>query len=200
MKNIKTVVIGDGCVGKTTLLVAYTSGIFDQTYIPTVFDNYTGNVSVGGQIYQLNLWDTAGQEEYDSLRYLSYANTDVFILCFSLVEPNSFANIKTKWMAELKNYNMHQVPLILVGTKVDLRNNSNVLQHLANKNKYPVTSTMGQNLAKEISAVAYIECSALQQINLKRIFEQVICAANTHPIQPSNCHQRKSAMCKCVIV
>ena len=62
---------------------------FPPEYAPTVFDNYTARTSVDGDHVALGLWDTAGQEEYDRLRPLSYPNTDAFLVCFSVTSPAS---------------------------------------------------------------------------------------------------------------
>ena len=61
-----------------------------------VFDNYTTKVMIGGEEITIGLFDTAGQEDYDRLRPLSYPNTDIFLVCFSVVAPISFENIKEK--------------------------------------------------------------------------------------------------------
>ena len=101
---IKCVTVGDGAAGKTCLLISYTSNTFPTDYVPTVFDNFSANVVVNGSTVNLGLWDTAGQEDYNRLRPLSYRGADVFILAFSLISKASYENVSKKWIPELKHY------------------------------------------------------------------------------------------------
>lgn len=76
---------------------------------------------------ELALWDTAGQEDYDRLRPLSYPDTDVILMCFSVDSPDSLENIPEKWTPEVKHF-CPNVPIILVGNKKDLRNDPNTMR------------------------------------------------------------------------
>ena len=137
------------------------------------FDNYTANVFVDGRPISLGLWDTAGQDDYDRLRPLSYPDTDVFLICFSLVSPNSFANVADKWYPEISHH-APGVPKILVGTKLDLRENPAETERLRERRQCPVTLQQGEAMRKKVSAVCYKECSALTQQGLKDIFDEAI--------------------------
>ena len=88
--------LGDGAVGKTCLCIAYATNQFPNEYDPTVFDNYAVTVHVHDQPFLLSLFDTAGQEDYIRLRVMSYPMTDVLVICFSVVNPDSFLNVKER--------------------------------------------------------------------------------------------------------
>eukprot|EP01112_Ceratiomyxa_fruticulosa_P020444 TRINITY_DN6959_c0_g1_i1.p1 TRINITY_DN6959_c0_g1~~TRINITY_DN6959_c0_g1_i1.p1 ORF type:complete len:599 (-),score=138.92 TRINITY_DN6959_c0_g1_i1:147-1943(-) len=167
MEAIKCVIVGDGAVGKSCLLISYTTNAFPGEYVPTVFDNYSANVMVDGRPISLGLWDTAGQEDYDRLRPLSYAQTDVFLIAFSVVSRTSFENIRAKWYPEIE----HHCPgsnRVLVGLKADLRGTA--LPH----GRTAVTHEEAEAMAKEIGARGYREVSALTQHGVKDLFDTAI--------------------------
>jgi len=176
MQNIKCVVVGDGAVGKTCLLISYTTNAFPGEYIPTVFDNYSANVMVDGKPINLGLWDTAGQEDYDRLRPLSYPQTDVFLICFSVISTASMSNVSKKWFPEI-NTHCGGTPVVLVGTKADLRQDVTTKSQLQAKNMSMVSVEQANALKAEIGAVKYVECSALTQDGLKNVFDEAIRAA-----------------------
>lgn len=173
-KRAKVVIVGDGAVGKTCLFVTYAKGKFPEEYVPTVFDNFTHETKFKGEPFLLHMWDTAGQEDYDRLRPLSYPGTDVVILCFSLVNESTFESIREKWNPEINHY-IEGIPKILVGTKLDMREQKITDSSLT---KYEeITTEEGHELADEIGATAYIETSPLTGKNLMEVFERVIQAA-----------------------
>ncbi|KAL9662327.1 hypothetical protein QQ045_027160 [Rhodiola kirilowii] len=168
---IKCVTVGDGAIGKTCMLICYTSNKFPTDYVPTVFDNFSANVVVEGTTVNLGLWDTAGQEDYNRLRPLSYRGADVFVLAFSLVSLPSYENILKKWIPELQKF-APGVPLVLVGTKLDLREDKRYLAD--HHGLVPVTTAQGEELRKQIGASYYIECSSKTQQNVKAVFDAAI--------------------------
>ena len=122
--------------------------------------------------YTLNLFDTAGQTDIDKLRPLSYPNTDIFIVCFSVISPASLKNVKETWVPEINHF-CPGTPFILVGTQTDLREDTEVVEALAADQRKAVTGSEGARLARELRAVKYLECSALTQKGLKTVFDEV---------------------------
>lgn len=171
MQAIKCVVVGDGAVGKTCMLMSFSNNTFPQEYVPTVFDNYNTAIMVDETPYNLGLWDTAGQEEYDRLRALCYPQTDVFLMCFSIISPSSFENVKIRWFPELQHH-CHGTPVLLVGTKLDLREDSAINEGLRNQGLAPITKEQGECLCRELHLNGYVECSALTQKGLKQVFDE----------------------------
>lgn len=109
-----------------------------QVYVPTVFENYVADIEVDGKEVELALWDTAGQEDYDRLRPLSYPDTNVILMCFAIDSPDSLENIPEKWVPEVHHF-CPGVPFVLVGCKRDLRNDENTIKELAKIKQKPVS-------------------------------------------------------------
>jgi len=167
---VKCVVVGDGAVGKTCMLISYTRNEFPTDYVPTVFDNYEATVLVEGKEVVFSLWDTAGQEAYARIRTLSYQKTDIFLLCFSVASRTSSGNITDTWMPELRHH-CPKTPIILVGTKTDLRKEQGEV----------VSQEEGMRLSKSIKALRYMECSALTRLGLKEVFDAAITSIVCNP-------------------
>ncbi|KAI0003299.1 signal transducer [Russula compacta] len=164
----KIVVVGDGGCGKTCLLIVYAHNRFPEAYIPTVFENYVTNRQFDGKIVEIALWDTAGQEEYDRLRPLSYPESHVILIVFSVDFPTSLANVQDKWYPEVAHF-CEGTPLILVATKTDLRRDDNTRRMLAAQGQTPVTTEQGAEVAREIGA-KYVECSAKTGNGVQEVF------------------------------
>lgn len=186
VKTIKCVCVGDGCVGKTSMLISYTTNSFPQSYLPTVFDNYSVTVMINQEPFTLALFDTAGQTDFQSLRKFSYKNTDVFLVCFNVMSPVSFKNALKMWVNEIRQITSEDVPIVLVGTKIDLRNDRNQIENLAKSKEKVISREQGEQAAKQIRAQSYVECSALTQESLKETFDAAIIAALTPSTSKSN--------------
>ncbi|KAL8590854.1 hypothetical protein ACOMHN_063166 [Nucella lapillus] len=188
--RVKCVLVGDGAVGKTSLVVSYTTNGYPIEYLPTAFDNYSVLVTVDNKPVQLQLCDTAGQDDFDTLRPLCYPETNVFILCFSVVSPTSFHNVVEKWVPEIRHH-CPGAPLVLVGTQSDLRNDVKVLIELSKYHERPVPEEEATKLAEQLDA-QYVECSALTQKNLKEVFDTGILASLQWSTRESNFSRIKS--------
>jgi len=167
VQDVKLVIVGDGGCGKTCLLMVYTTQSFPEVYVPTVFENYTANVALDKKTVKLSLWDTAGQEDYDRLRPLSYPDTDILILCYSIDSHESLNNISEKWAPEVMHFCGPNVPRIVVGTKSDMRADPIIASQL-------VSYEEGADVARRIGAQRYIECSAKYGENVDQVFTEAI--------------------------
>ncbi|KAI0437899.1 ras family protein [Xylaria telfairii] len=170
----KIVVVGDGGCGKTCLLISYSQGYFPEKYVPTVFENYITYPThqQSGKTVELALWDTAGQEEYDRLRPLSYPETDLIFVCFAIDCPNSLDNVLDKWYPEVLHFCPY-TPLILIGLKSDLRHKKTCIEMLKTQGLTPVTTEQGMTVAKKMGA-QYMECSSKEMVGVDEIFETAI--------------------------
>ncbi|KAL8568759.1 hypothetical protein ACOMHN_054546 [Nucella lapillus] len=150
--NIKLAIVGDGAVGKSCLLIAYTTNSFPSEYVPTVFDNYSNTVMIEGKPYNIAFWDTAGQEDYDRLRPLSYPGTDIFLLAFSIERSTLLPRC------------------LLVGCKSDLRPSS---PEASGDRRRTVTYKEAAAMAESLG-LKYVETSALTQTGLTACFDYAI--------------------------
>uniref|UniRef100_A0A3B4H6Y0 Ras homolog family member V n=1 Tax=Pundamilia nyererei TaxID=303518 RepID=A0A3B4H6Y0_9CICH len=178
-EEVSCMLVGDGAVGKTSMVISYIFNGYNTEYRQTAFDVFTGLVHVNGIPTHIKLIDTAGQEMFGHLRSLCYVHVDVFILCFSLVNPISFDNITSKWIPQIRAANPIS-PIVLVGTQSDLRHSVDVLIHLNQRGTRPVLFNKARRLASRIRAHDYVECSALTQHNLKDAFDCAVFAAIKH--------------------
>ncbi len=117
----KLVIVGDGACGKTSLLCVFALGEFPYEYQPTIFENYVAEIRLDQKPVLLALWDTAGQEEYERLRPLSYSHAHVILIAFALDTLDSLENVRYKWNEEVRQICGRAIPVILVGCKSDLR-------------------------------------------------------------------------------
>lgn len=171
----KLVLLGDGACGKTSLLNVFTRGYFPTVYEPTVFENYVHDIFVDGVHIELSLWDTAGQEEFDRLRSLSYDDTHAIMLCFSVDSKDSLENVESKWVGEIAE-NCQGVKLVLVALKCDLREQGGDeeteegAQH--REKKEMINYNQGLEVARRINALRYLECSAMRNRGVNEAFTE----------------------------
>lgn len=174
-KELKIVAVGDGAVGKTSLLMVLKNEPFPERYVPTIFENYTQDATLNGSPYKLHIWDTAGQDEYDRLRPLSYSGANAILLCFALDSKQSFANLSERWIGEVRHY-CKDAKIILVGTKLDLR-------QAGNPNH--VTDDEARQFLSDQKCSDYIPCSPKSGEGIDKVF----------PAAAKACEQKKKGKC-----
>ncbi len=115
------------------------------------------------------LFDTAGQEDFDRLRPLSYPDTNIVLICFSVDSPVSATSVIEKWMPEIRHF-CGQCPVILVACKKDLRTDPQTIVKLKQDGERTVTTDIGKQIAAQIKADAYMECSAKTREGVQELF------------------------------
>ncbi|KAK2075341.1 hypothetical protein P8C59_009473 [Phyllachora maydis] len=216
----KLVLLGDGACGKTSLLNVFTRGYFPTVYEPTVFENYVHDIFVDNVHIELSLWDTAGQEEFDRLRSLSYDDTDLIMLCYSVDSKDSLENVESKWVGEIAD-NCPGVKLVLVALKCDLREGGDeddaaaaAVGDTTNEDGNPrekgptINYDQGLEVARRINALRYLECSAMRNrgvneafteaarvaLSVKKDREESRCTKLQPDFQPDVAHQQSRAV------
>jgi len=175
----KLVLLGDGACGKTSLLNVFTRGYFPTVYEPTVFENYVHDIFIDNTHVELSLWDTAGQEEFDRLRSLSYDDTHAIMLCFSVDSPDSLENVESKWVGEIAE-NCPGVKLVLVALKCDLREQEKDDREEGREPKKPtIDYKQGLAVAEKVKALRYLECSAMKNRGVNEAFTEAARVALT---------------------
>ncbi|ORX81091.1 P-loop containing nucleoside triphosphate hydrolase protein [Anaeromyces robustus] len=167
MQKIKIVILGDANVGKKLLIHNYTTNKGIKDYTPTSYDNYEVTINICNRPYVLELTSVEDSVEYEKVRPLCYANTDVFLLCYNVTSFESMESVHHKWCPEIRKF-CPGTPYILVGTQIDRVKDKKTLDEL---------NIDGQNLAKEINAVAFIPCSSDTGEGIKDVFNKAIVAA-----------------------
>ena len=179
MKTLKIILLGDRCTDKTTLLNCYVDGKPAED-IPTRITFELGfrySTKINKERISFELYDTTGQEDYDQLRPLKYPGTDIFIVLFSIVDENSYNNVMKKWIPEIILH-CSNVPFLLVGNGSHLRTDYVALRKMrAEKTElFIITPRMGDELARKIKAVKYLECSCKTLMGIRNIFYEAVWA------------------------
>lgn len=172
MNDVKIVLVGDDAVGKTSLAITYSTGDFPNDYIPTVSDTIMENKVHDGESLAVSVWDTVGSDDYDRLRPLSYPETNLFLVCFSVTNRDSFDSVSQKWIPEISHH-APDAKWILVGTRSDIRDEQGV-----------VTQDEAQALVEQSKGSGYVECSSLNQTGISEVFEKAIVAVTDLTSKP----------------
>jgi GTPase SAR1 family protein len=141
----------------------------------------------------------AGQENYEHIRPLAYPNSDIVLLCFSIMNRNSLENIQKMWIHEIRKYCGNRIPIILVGTKTDLRNDRFEIERMAKKKQRPVSFDEANLVCEQFKLKKYIECSSLSQNGLKSVFDEAIKCAIVYKNENKQKHQSLTSRNKFIL-
>ncbi|KAH9502301.1 Rho GTPase protein rac1 [Bulinus truncatus] len=190
--SIKCVVLGDGDVGKSSMLVTYLNGRFPLECPPGPIDGHaefdhltttpTSIVQENIEV-KITIVDTYGQDEYDKLREKVCGTADVYILCFDVSRPETLERMRHHWIPEMRKYCTPQTPFIVAGLKTDLRTQAQS-DSGSDMTKF-VTYGEGLKEAADLGSAHYVECSAKNNTaGVKRVLERAAQAALTSSLPP----------------
>ncbi|XP_039498710.1 ras-related protein Rab-21 isoform X1 [Drosophila santomea] len=157
--NFKAVLLGEGCVGKTSLVLRYMEDRFNAQHLSTLQASFvTRKLSLeDGRRAQLNIWDTAGQERFHALGPIYYRGSDGALLVHDITDRDSFQKVKS-WVRELRQMRGTEIALIIVGNKTDL------------EEQRSVTHDEALQYARTVGA-QYVETSAKENEGVANLFE-----------------------------
>ncbi|NXE98867.1 RND1 protein, partial [Menura novaehollandiae] len=188
----KLVLVGDVQCGKTAMLQVLAKDCYPETYVPTVFENYTACLASEEQRVELSLWDTSGSPYYDNVRPLCYSDSDAVLLCFDISRPETLDSAAKKvgggWKAEILDY-CPNTRVLLIGCKTDLRTDLSTLLELSHQKQAPISYEQGCAAARQLGAEGYLECSAFtSEKSVHSIFRTVsgICLSKAPPQPPQS--------------
>ncbi|XP_052346793.1 rho-related GTP-binding protein RhoN-like isoform X1 [Oncorhynchus keta] len=180
----KIVVVGDTQCGKTALLHVFAKDCYPENYVPTVFENYTASFEIDKQRIELNMWDTSGSSYYDNVRPLAYPDSDAVLVCFDISRPETLDSVLKKWQGETQEF-CPNAKVVLVGCKLDMRTDVGTLRELSKQRLIPITHEQGSGLARQIGAVAYVECtSKVSENSVRDVFHITTLASVRRPHKP----------------
>jgi small GTP-binding protein len=177
-KQFKVVFVGDGQVGKTSIIRQKCFGTSksdsdNNVYLPNIEDRQILKIFTNGIENDVEIVDIGGSAEFFKLTSLSYENTDYFVICFAIDDENSFQNVKENWITEVGKF-APNAKKILIGTKGDLRTNEVAIEKMNEKNLKFVDEKDALEMHKFIDAFAYLETSAWMHMNIDEIFDTII--------------------------
>jgi len=186
---VKCVLLGDEKVGQYCLLLTYSNKKFTFGYM---INSWNANITVDNNPIQLTIVPTACGKDYDALRPLVYPSTDIFLLLFSVIDRESFDNVRNKWLPELQ---MHcpTTPYMLVGTKADLRKallspEDDAFEATRNRRVgAEISVEEAKEFAKQLKAVDYVECSARSVDTINVVFELAVRNVIKSQIKQKSC-------------
>lgn len=118
--SFKVVLLGEGCVGKTSVVLRYVENKFNDKHLTTLQASFLNKrINIGGKRVNLSIWDTAGQERFHALGPIYYRDSNGALLVYDITDEDSFAKVKN-WVKELRKMLGNDICLCIVGNKIDL--------------------------------------------------------------------------------